>query len=59
MARAGVFDDVDVRAHVHPGTLNAVFPFSSLANFQVPTGSRKSATPRLPAPRRSALTRWS
>ena len=35
MARAGVFDDVDAALTWHPGSVNAVFPFSSLANFQV------------------------
>ena len=35
MARAGVFDDVDIALTWHPGSVNAVFPFSSLANFQV------------------------
>jgi len=35
MARAGVFNDVDIALTWHPGSVNAVFPFSSLANFQV------------------------
>jgi aminobenzoyl-glutamate utilization protein B len=35
MARAGIFDDVDAALTWHPGSVNAVFPFSSLANFQV------------------------
>jgi len=35
MARVGVFNDVDIALTWHPGSVNAVYPFSSLANFQV------------------------
>ncbi|MDR1732192.1 MAG: amidohydrolase [Synergistaceae bacterium] len=35
MARAGVFDDLDVAVTWHPMTVNAIWDVSSLANFQV------------------------
>ncbi len=35
MAREGVFDDVDIALTWHPGSVNAVFSLSSLANYQV------------------------
>lgn len=35
MARAGLFDDLDVALTWHPGGQNAVMAISSLANFQV------------------------
>ena len=52
MARAGVFDDVDVALTWHPGSVNAVFPFSSLANFQAAyrfkgTSAHAAACPHL------------
>lgn len=52
MARAGVFDDVDIALTWHPGSVNAVFPFSSLANFQVAykfrgVSSHAAASPHL------------
>src|SRR5690625_601353 len=34
MAREGVFDDVDVALTWHPGPINAIWSFSSLANVQ-------------------------
>lgn len=34
MAREGVFDDVDVALTWHPGSLNAIWSFSTLANVQ-------------------------
>ncbi|MFP4457878.1 MAG: M20 family metallopeptidase [Clostridia bacterium] len=35
MARAGLFDDLDVALTWHPGGINAVMSMSSLANYQV------------------------